>query len=150
MCMLYHPDKHQDPAKKKVRLKAYALIAPSEILFVLQNNLSTGSHFQSERFFSLAKIFSTVTKVQRCRREDRFGGLQFFVRRQTPLFLDSFPSPCYTTRFFDPVNMTILSWEFCRKTCFGATVVEPFARHLVGFILVGTVFWESFQDLWIA
>ena len=22
MCMLYHPDKHQDPAKKKVRLKA--------------------------------------------------------------------------------------------------------------------------------
>ena len=45
MCMLYHPDKHQDPAKKKVRLKAYALFAPSKILFVLQNNLSTGSHF---------------------------------------------------------------------------------------------------------
>ena len=41
--------------------------------------------------------------------------------------------------------MTISSWEFCRKTCFGATVVEPFARHLVGFILVGTVFGKAFR-----
>ena len=70
MCMLYHPDKHQDPAKKKVSLKAQALFAASKILFVLQNNPSTRSHFQSERFFSPTKIFSTVTKVQRCRRED--------------------------------------------------------------------------------
>ena len=29
--------------------------------------------------------------------------------------------------------------------CFGATVVEPFARHLIGFILVGTVFGKAFR-----
>ena len=46
--------------------------------------------------------------------------------------------------------MNISSWELCRQTCslrncFGATVVEPFARHLVGFILVGTVFGKAFR-----
>ena len=41
--------------------------------------------------------------------------------------------------------MNISSWEFCRRTCFGATVVEPFARHSVGFILVGTVFVKAFR-----
>ena len=29
--------------------------------------------------------------------------------------------------------------------CFGTTVVEPFARHLIGFILVGTVFGKAFR-----
>ena len=115
MCMLYHPDKHQDPGKKKVRLKVQALFALSKLLFVFLNNLSTGSHFQSERFFSPAK-FSQL-------------------------------SP----EFKDAVEKIWRPTIFCRATNsfvpFGATVVEPFARPSVGFILVGTVLGKALGSL---
>ena len=41
----------------------------------------------NDYFFSPTKIFQSSKMPLR-----RFGGLQFFVRRQTPLFLESYPS----------------------------------------------------------
>ena len=48
----------------------------------------------------------------------RSGGLQFFVRQQTPLLLDSYPSPCYTTRFFEP-NFKKHAVVFCKPLLLG-------------------------------
>ena len=60
-----------------------ALFALCQMLFVLQKNLSTRSHISwCERFFHLP-IVTTSKKQSRM-----FGGQQFLVRRQNPLFLD--------------------------------------------------------------
>ena len=63
----------------------------------------------------------------------RSGGLQFFVRRQTPLLLDSYPSPCYTTRFFEP-NFKKHAVIFCKPLLLGISpknLVLMKVKHLL-------------------
>ena len=63
----------------------------------------------------------------------RSGGLQFFVRQQTPLLLDSYPSPCYTTRFFEP-NFKKHAVVFCKPLLLGISpknLVLMKVKHLL-------------------
>ena len=63
----------------------------------------------------------------------RSGGLQFFVRQQTPLLLDSYPSPCYTTRPFEP-NFKKHAVVFCKPLLLGISpknLVLMKVKHLL-------------------
>ena len=63
----------------------------------------------------------------------RSGGLQFFVRQQTPLLLDSYPSPCYTTRFFEP-DFKKHAVVFCKPLLLGISpknLVLMKVKHLL-------------------
>lgn len=56
-----------------------------------KKELSTGSHFLVRTiFFNYQKFSKPSPNVKKCRRVV-FAGLQFFVRRQSPLFHDDYP-----------------------------------------------------------
>ena len=61
----YHQDKHQDPAKKKVRFKKLRPCSHQAKFRLFCKKCVDREPFQCERLFSSARIFSTVTKVQR-------------------------------------------------------------------------------------
>ena len=57
----------------------------------------------------------------------------FNVRQQTPLLLDSYPSPCYTTRFFEP-NFNKHAVVFCKPLLLGISpknLVLMKVKHLL-------------------
>ena len=84
-----HVISYQDPAKMKVRLKK---IRPC--WHKAKFSLFCKKNFNREPFLVRPPKFSNCHQSSKIQMPSRkVGGLQFFVKRQTPLFLNSYPSP---------------------------------------------------------